>query len=241
MLTDKLRKRIARVVLEHAKRGELIARGLRPARKLLFTGLPGTGKTMGAGAIARAIRLPMFRVETQGVFSSLFAESAQRLAKVFDFVRLMPAVYLFDEFDSIGAERSDTGSKADGGEARRVTNVLLQCIEGDQSNSMIIAASNHAGMLDSAIFRRFDEMIVFDPLTKDEIAELVRRKLVGFEAEPLDFDAIFKENESLGHADLCAALERACKDQVLEGLVISTASIIDGIANRTRMRDDSST
>jgi len=232
VLAPQTRKRLARVVLEQTRRSALLARGLHPARKLLFSGLPGTGKTMAAGAVARAIGLPMFRVEPHGVFSRYFGESAHRLAKVFEYVRLMPGVYLFDEFDSIGADRAAIGSEADGGEARRVVNALLQFIEGDQSNSVIVAATNHAQMLDSAIFRRFDETIVFEPLTKDEFVELVGRKLAGFAVETLDYDEIYDAIPSLGHADLCAALDRARKDQVLDGVAISTGHIVDGIVNR---------
>ena len=236
VLAPKTRKRLARVVLEQARRDVLLARGLRPARKLLFSGLPGTGKTMAAGAIARAIRLPMFRIEPHGMFSRYFGESAHRLAKIFEYVRLMPAVYLFDEFDSVGADRAAIGSESDGGEARRVVNALLQFIEADQSNSLIVAATNHAQLLDSAIFRRFDETIVFEPLTKDELSELIRRKLVGFPIEPLDFDTIHATSASLGHADLCAVLDRARKDHVLEGVSISTQMIVDGIVDREALR-----
>jgi len=235
VLAPQVRQRLSRVVLEQSRKAALVARGLRPARKLLFSGLPGTGKTMAAGAVARAIGLPMFRVEPHGVFSRYFGESAHRLAKIFEYVRMMPAVYLFDEFDSIGADRAAIGSEADGGEARRVVNALLQFIEGDQSSSVIVAATNHAQMLDSAIFRRFDETIVFEPLTKDELVELVQRKLVGFAAEPLDYDAIYDASQPLGHSDLCSALDRARKDHVLEGVAISTRHIIDGIASRTAL------
>ena len=236
VLSPKTRQRLARVVMEQARRDVLLARGLRPARKLLFSGLPGTGKTMAAGAIARAIRLPMFRIEPHGMFSRYFGESAHRLAKIFEYVRMMPAVYLFDEFDSVGADRAAIGSESDGGEARRVVNALLQFIEGDQSNSLIVAATNHAQLLDSAIFRRFDETIVFEPLTKDELSELIRRKLVGFPIEPLDFDMIHATSTSLGHADLCAVLDRARKDHVLEGVSISTQMIVDGIVDREALR-----
>lgn len=238
VLSKSLRDRLTRIVREQSKSAELTARGLRPARKLLFSGLPGTGKTMAAGALSRAIGMPMFRVETHGVFSSLFAESAQRLARVFDFVGRVRAVYLFDEFDALGADREQVGSKADGGEARRVTNALLQFIEGDQSESIIVAASNHAQMLDSAIFRRFDEMVVFEALTKEEIVELVRRKLDGYEVDvdTLDWNAICDVNGDLGHADLCAAIDRVCKDYIVEGVPITTEAIDEGITNRMRMR-----
>ena len=232
VLSADIRKKLSRLVLEQGRRAALVARGLKPSRKLLFSGLPGTGKTMAAGAIARAVRMPMFRVESHGVFSRYFGESAQRLAKVFEYVRLIPGVYLFDEFDSIGADREAIGSESDGGEARRVVNSLLQFIEDDRSESLIVAATNHGQMIDSAMFRRFDDVVVFEPLTKDEIIELARRKLVGFEVEPLDYDAICEVHEDLGHGDLCMALDRARKDQVLDGAVISTTAIIDAIASR---------
>jgi SpoVK/Ycf46/Vps4 family AAA+-type ATPase len=234
VLAPQVRQRLARVVLEQSRRDVLLSRGLRPSRKILFSGLPGTGKTMAAGAIARALKVPMFRVELHGVFSKFFGQTAHRLAKVFEYVRTMPALYLFDEFDSIGAERESVGSESDGGEARRVVNALLQFIESDQSDSLIVAATNHAQMLDGAMFRRFDETIVFKPLTKDELVELVRRKLEGFEAEALDYDAIYGVNNVLGHADLCAVLDRARKDHVLDGAAISTKCLVDGIAERTR-------
>jgi SpoVK/Ycf46/Vps4 family AAA+-type ATPase len=237
VLAPQTRKRLTRVVLEQSRRDVLRSRGLRPSRKLLFSGPPGCGKTMAAGAIARAIGLPMFRVEMHGVFSQMFGQSSRRLAKVFEYVRSMTGVYLFDEFDSLGADRAAMGSESDGGEARRVVNALLQFVEGDQSNSLIVAATNHAQMLDSAIFRRFEEMIAFEALTKDELAELVRRKLAGFEAEPLDYDAIYAVNPSLGHADLCAVLDRARKDHVLEGAAISTQCIVEGISHRSCMAD----
>ena len=232
VLAPRIRQRLSRVVLEQSRKAALIARGLRPARKLLFSGLPGTGKTMAAGAVARAIGLPMFRIEPHGVFSRYFGESAHRLSKIFEYVRMMPAVYLFDEFDSVGADRGAIGSEADGGEARRVVNALLQFIEGDQSSSVIVAATNHAQMLDSAIFRRFDEMIVFEPLTRDELVELVQRRLAGFAVESLDFETIYSVSQPLGHSDLCSALDRACKDHVLEGVAISTQHIVDGIVSR---------
>jgi len=233
VLASTVRERLERVVLEYGQRDVLLVHSLRPARKLLFTGPPGVGKTMAAGALARSVGLPMFRVELHGVIASHLGETACKLAKVFEHVRTMPAVYLFDEFDALGAERSSfsDGSSA-GSEMRRVVNSLLQFIESDQSDSLIVAATNHAQMLDTALFRRFDEIIVFGPLTKDALVELVRRKLVGFDVELLDYDAIREVNSSLGHADLCAALDRVLKDQVLEGTTISTQSIVNSIASR---------
>ena len=236
VLAPTVRDRLDRIVLEHARKFDLHASGLDPARKLLFTGPHGVGKTMAAGALACAVGLPMFRVELHGVISSHLGETAGKLAKVFEHVRTMPAVYLFDEFDAIGAERSSLGGDAAGAEMRRVVNSLLQFIEDDRSDSMIIAATNHEQMLDSAIFRRFDETIAFSIPTRDELVSLVRRLLVNVCAGQFDFDAIYAAaaNPKLGHADVCAALRHVRKDHVLVGAPINTARIVDELSRRAR-------
>ena len=235
VLAPAVRDRLDRVVLEQARKFDLFASGLRPARKLLFTGVPGVGKTMAAGALSRAIGMPMFRVELHGVISQFLGETSSKLAKVFEHVRSMPAVYLFDEFDAIGAERSSLGSEAAGAEMRRVVNSLLQFIEDDQSDSLIVAATNHDQMLDSAIFRRFDEVVTFGSPMRDEVATLVQRKLIDVDAGQLDMGAIYSAVAKLGHADVCAALDRVRKDHVLVGTVIDTRSIVAAIVKRTRV------
>lgn len=239
VLAAAVRDRLERVVLEQSRRSDLLAQGLRPASKLLFTGGPGVGKTMAAGALARAIGLPLFRVELHGVISSFLGETASKLAKVFEHVRSMPAVYLFDEFDALGAERSSLGSEAAGAEMRRAVNSVLQFIEDDRSDSLIVAATNHDQMLDAALFRRFDEVVAFTAPTSAEVTALVRRKLQdveGVDVDQIDASAIYAAvaNPKLGHADVCAALDRVRKDHVLVGTVIDTRSIVVALVNRTR-------
>jgi SpoVK/Ycf46/Vps4 family AAA+-type ATPase len=235
VLAPTVRELLDRVVLEHVRKFDLLASGLYPARKLLFAGPPGTGKTMAAGALARAVGLPMFRVELHGVISQYLGETAGKLAKVFEHVRTMPAVYLFDEFDAIGSERSSLGGEAAGAEMRRVVNSLLQFVEDDRSDSMIVAATNHEQMLDSAIFRRFDEVVTFAIPTRVELVELVSRSLAA-DAGQFDFDAIYAAaaNPKLGHGDVCAALRRVRKDHVIAGTPIDTTRVVDGIARRMR-------
>jgi SpoVK/Ycf46/Vps4 family AAA+-type ATPase len=239
VLAPSIRELLDRIVLEQSRRTDLIAIGLRPARKLLFTGAPGVGKTMAAGALSREIGLPMFRVELHGVISQFLGETSSKLAKVFEHVRSMPAVYLFDEFDAIGAERSSLGSEAAGAEMRRVVNALLTFVEDDRSDSLIVAATNHDQMLDSAIFRRFDEIVAFALPTRDEVVALVSRSLSEFgeaDAGQLDFDRIYAAAADLrlGHADVCAAIRRVRKDHVLVGSPIDTTRIADVLARRSR-------
>ena len=235
VLASSLRERIDRIVLEYARRDELGTRGLAPARKLLFTGPPGCGKTMSTGALARAVGLPMFRVELHGVIGSYLGETAGKLAKVFEHVSALPAVYLFDEFDAIGADRSSSGNESAGGEMRRVVNSLLQFIEDDRSDSLIVAATNHAQVLDKAIFRRFDEVVAFATPSRDELVTLLRRKIGEDAVAKLDVDVVFgaSTQPKIGHADICAALDRVLKDCVLAGSRIDTESVVAAITRRT--------
>ncbi len=237
VLAPAIRGRLDRVVLEHTRRAELLASELRPARKLLFSGPPGCGKSMGAGALAIAIGLPLFRVELHGVISSHLGETAGKLAKVFEHVRSIPGVYLFDEFDAISTERSSLGGEAAGAEMRRVVNSLLQFVEDDRSESLIIAATNHAQMLDHAIFRRFDEVIAFEPPTREEVVELFRRALDAADVERLDLDRVcaVAMNLYLGHADVCAAVVRVRKDYVLEGISVDSFRLSSALAARVAL------
>jgi SpoVK/Ycf46/Vps4 family AAA+-type ATPase len=235
VLAPEVRTRLDRVVLEHSQRDMLSVHGLLPARKLLFTGPPGVGKTMAAGALARAIGLPMFRVELHAVIASHLGETAGKLAQVFEHVRAMPAVYLFDEFDAIGAERSLADGSSAGSEMRRVVNSLLQFIEDDRSDGMIVAATNHEQMLDGAIFRRFDEAVAFSPPSKDELFALLRS--VQVDVDDLDMAAIYAAvaTPKLGHGDVCAALDRVRKDHVLAESPIDTARIVEALGRRARV------
>lgn len=239
ILSPSVRERLDRIVLEQSRRLDLFGQGLRPARKLLFAGPPGCGKSMAAGAIARAVGLPLFRVELHGVVAQYLGETARKLAEVFAHVRTMPAVYLFDEFDALCSERSAHGGESAGTEMRRAVNSLLQFVEDDRSDSLIVAATNHAQMLDSAIFRRFDEMIVFGSPAKIEVESLVQRSLPAVDATQLNFSTIYAAvaNPKLGHADVCAAVDRVRKDHVLAGTPIDTARIVDALVKRVRVSE----
>ena len=235
VLAPALRERLDRVILEQSRRLDLLAAGLRPAHKILFSGPSGVGKTMAAGAVAQAVKMPLFRVELHSVISSYMGETASKLSKVFDHVRTMPGVYLFDEFDALGSNRRGSGTDGASAEARRTLNSLLQFIDDDRSDSVLIAATNLPEMLDPAVYRRFDETIMFTAPSSAEVTTLVDRALP--ERRALDLGEIYAAvaNPKLGHADLCAALDRVRKDHLLTGSTIGTAQIVDAIARRTHV------
>jgi len=172
VLSNELRKAIARIVEERRASDLLGTHGIRPAGKLLFCGPPGCGKTVAAEALARELYLPLATVRFDAVVSSYLGETAANIRKVFDFARPRPVVLLFDEFDAIGKHRT---AEDEHGELKRVVNSFLQLLDGFRSDTLTIAATNHQGLLDSALWRRFDEILFFAKPDAEQILELLTK------------------------------------------------------------------
>jgi SpoVK/Ycf46/Vps4 family AAA+-type ATPase len=212
-LTDALRARLDRVLTEQRQRDRIRAHGFAPMRKLLLVGPPGTGKTMTAAALAGELGLPLFSIQLDGLITKYMGETAAKLRLVFDAIQSTRGVYLFDEFDALGGER---GSKNDVGEIRRVLNSFLQFLEQDDSDSLILGATNHAGLLDRALFRRFDAVFEY-ALPTAEIAACVMRVRLGLlDTSAINWDAAAKAAEGLSHAEIAMACEQAAKNVILD-------------------------
>ena len=200
---------------EHGREDLLRAHGLRPTDRMLFCGPPGCGKTLTAEVIARELGRPFAVVRADSVVSSFLGETAANLRRVFDFAATCPVVALFDEFDALGKERDD---KSEHGELRRVVNAVLQMLDAYEGRSIIIAATNHEGMLDTAIWRRFDEVLVLEKPTRTELRRLLAVKLRGVRRS-FDFEDVVGRGwfEGATHARVERVLLRAVKVMVLEG------------------------
>lgn len=144
VLSEDVSGRLKRVILEQRQKDKLEQFGLQPRRKLLFTGSPGTGKTMAAAVLATELKLPLYTILLDGLITRYMGETAAKLRLIFDHIQQTRAVYLFDEFDAIGTQR---GAANDVGEIRRVLNSFLMFVEQDRSDSVIIAATNHPELL----------------------------------------------------------------------------------------------
>ena len=155
VLGEDLGGQIRRVIREQRHAGRILEQGLAPRRKLLLTGLPGTGKTLTASVLAGELGVPLFQVRLDGLITKYMGETAAKLRQIFEATGRTRGVYFFDEFDAIGSQR---GLANDVGEIRRVLNSFLQMIEQDRSQSLVVAATNHPGILDPALFRRFDDI-----------------------------------------------------------------------------------
>ena len=212
ILSESLRVRIARILEEQRHLARLKEHGLRPRQRLLFTGPPGCGKTMTASALASELKLPLFVVRLDGLITRYLGESLSKLRLIFDAVNRSRAVYLFDEFDSIGYTRDFTH---DVGEMRRLLNSFLTFIEGLTSNSLVIAATNHGSRLDKALYRRFDDLIEFGLPKDDQVWETIQTRLSGVAHRSLTKSKLLKASQGLSYAEITRACEEAVKEMLL--------------------------
>lgn len=212
VLDGSLQIRIDRILSEQKNLSRLKESNLRPRQRLLFTGPPGCGKTMTASAIANELRLPLFVVRLDTLISRYLGESLSKLRLIFEAAERHRAVYLFDEFDSIGYTR-DTASEV--GEMRRVLNSFLVFIERLESNSVIIAATNYGQRLDQALFRRFDDLVEFGLPQPPQVQRIIKGLLRNYEHPRLAWKKIEAAAEDLSYAEITRATEEAIKEMII--------------------------
>jgi SpoVK/Ycf46/Vps4 family AAA+-type ATPase len=206
VLSVNLKKSIQRILDEQRQIEKLKQHNLFPRKKLLLTGPPGCGKTMTARVISNELSIPLFVIRLDGLISRYMGESIAKLRLVFDTMNEFRAVYLFDEFDSIGTTRNQ-GNEV--GEIKRVLNSFLLQIEKDDSNSLIIAATNMPENLDEALFRRFDDIITYPIPTEEQIFKFYKRQL--FKNDLINDNVLIelsKRSIGLNYSDL----EKICQD-----------------------------
>ncbi len=222
-----------RVLHEYRCQSRLREHGYSARRKLLLVGPPGCGKTMTASALAGELKFPLFSVQLHGLITKFMGETAAKLHLIFDAMRETQGVYFFDEFDAIGTDR---GAKNDVGEIRRVLNSFLQFLEQDDSDSIVIAATNYEAMLDDALFRRFDDVIRYSRPDANQATALIRNRLGVFLTERPSWKQINDAAAGLSHAEIARACDDAAKDCILhERGKVTTAMLLAAIRERQRI------
>lgn len=234
VLPDRHLSQIHEVLAEQRQRRSLSERGFAPVHRLLLEGPPGTGKTMTAAVLAHELSLPLLTVRLESLLSKFLGETAAKLRLVFDAVRDQRAVYLFDEFDALGADRSGN----DVGEARRILNSFLVFLDQAAPESIVIAATNHSSILDRALFRRFDMVIHYELPEPKEAREVLRSRLGSMgKGLRLDRVATNKMVAGLSHAELVKVAEAAAKQAVIRGdETINPTDLAAALDNRRAAR-----
>lgn len=209
-----LQRQLERVIREQRHIGQITAHGLSPRRKLLLVGPPGTGKTLTASVLAGELGIPLFLIRLDVLITKFMGETAARLRQVFDAIGATRGVYFFDEFDAIGSQR---GTPNDVGEARRILNSFLQMLEHDHSQSLILAATNHPDILDSALLRRFDDVLQYRLPDVKQAQALMRNRLAGHLPRRVAWKALAEQAAKLSFAEIAKAAEDALKEALMHG------------------------
>jgi len=213
ILNQQLSQQLEKIVKEQRNINKLKSYDLSPIHKILLVGPPGCGKTMTASCLAGELGIPLFVVRLDGLITKYMGETIVKLRKIFDEFYNIRAVYLFDEFDSIGTQRDFIN---DVGEIRRVLNSFLMFIEEDKSNSLILAATNHPQQLDYALFRRFDQLLEYSLPDKDLIIKLMKTRLSLYDNKEIDFESLADISLSLSFDEIVRACEEAIKEMIIE-------------------------
>jgi SpoVK/Ycf46/Vps4 family AAA+-type ATPase len=179
---------------------------------------------MTASVIASELDMPLFIVQIDKLITKYLGETSTRLRQIFETIASNRAVYLFDEFDAIGVDRSRDNEV---GEMRRILNSFLQFIEADASESIIMAATNNRKILDQALFRRFDDIMHYELPTVDGVKRLVANRTGAYDPSFGIADTTAAELSPLCQADIT----RLCEDAVKESL-LTDSSLSDELFQR---------
>ena len=230
VLSTDVKRRLELVLTEQRQRAHLRSHGLNPQRKLLLVGPPGTGKTMTALALAGELGLPLFSIQLHSLITKYLGETAAKLRLIFDAIRETRAVYLFDEFDALGTDRA---SRNEVGEIRRVLNSFLQFIEHDDSESVVVAATNYPTLLDRALLRRFDAVIQYGLPDRAVALHVMKNRLGLLRTNKVKWPLVQNAAKGLSHAEIVRACDGVVKDAILNRTTdVNTAKIVDALRDR---------
>ncbi len=238
VLPSATEERFARIEAEYAARERLGIYGLQPRRTVLLYGPPGCGKSLGAKRLAWATGLPLMKVKFDALLSSYFGESAANLRSIFGAAKDTPCVLLLDECDFIA--RSRTNSR-DIGEASRIVNTLLQLMEEYDAPGLLVATTNVESSLDSALFRRFDEVFLVPLPGPEQVEHLLRLTLSSIEIEgAVDWAGLVRRLHGAPAAMVVKAARDAAKAAVLTGgRSVSEANLLHAVADLQKALDSS--
>lgn len=215
VLPENVEKRFLRIEKEFAARTRLAKHGLRPRHRILLYGPPGCGKSLGAERLAWNTGLPLRKVRFDTLLSSYFGETMANLRKVFDAAQASPCALFLDECDTLARSRTE---RNDVGEVTRITNALLEMLEDYRGDGLVIAATNLDSSLDTALFRRFDEVLKVPLPGIQEICRLLQATLTPMETDAaIGWQEIARGMDGMSGSEVVHIAQNAAKHCVLEG------------------------
>lgn len=214
ILPENIEKRFQRIEREYAARDRLAHYGLRYRQKILLYGPPGCGKTLGAERLAWNTGLPLLKVRFDAMVSSFLGETASNLRLVFEDAAKNPCLLFLDECDSIAKSREDNQEV---GEIKRVVNTFLQILdEYEPTSGLLVAATNLNKSLDTALWRRFDDLIAVPKPGEKELEFILKERLSAVSVGSIDWTEIIKQMKDFSAAQAVRVAEDAAKRAILE-------------------------
>lgn len=177
-LEDSSKQSFVQLIKEHTYIEELHTYGLPVNNKILLHGSSGCGKTMTAKAIAKELDKNILILNLSNIVCSRIGETSQNIKQVFDKAAREKAVLFLDEFDQIGKARGNDDK--DVGEMRRLVNTLIQLIDYYPENALLLCATNHAEIIDTALLRRFQLRVNFEMPSKKVLDTYYDKLLAAF-------------------------------------------------------------
>jgi SpoVK/Ycf46/Vps4 family AAA+-type ATPase len=237
VLPPEIEERFARIEQEYAARERLGAYGLKNRKTILLYGAPGCGKSLGAKRLAWNTGLPLLKVRFDALLSSYFGESATNLRTVFEAAKERPCVLLLDECDFIARSRTNN---RDIGEASRIVNSLLQLMEEYDAPGLLVATTNIEDSLDTALFRRFDDVFQVPPPGLNEIDKLLKTTLSAVKcSEKIDWPSVAKRLLGESAAMTVKTARDAAKASILNGeKLITDRLLVTAISELKRAEEE---
>ena len=209
-------------ILSYKNADKLNAVGIGVSNTLLLYGPPGCGKTQCAYYIAKELQLPLVIARLDSLISSYLGTTAKNIRTLFDFSQKVPCVLFLDEFDAIAKARDDSNEL---GELKRVVNSLLQNVDSMSRDSLLLAATNHDALLDSAVWRRFEYKLEIERPDTEAIIKMIdlfTKNSSGLnEKDKKDFAVALS---GLTGANIEEILVKALRNAIIKGNVVSKKS-----------------
>jgi MoxR-like ATPase len=226
------RLRHAHLVHEQWGFASKLPRGIGVAA--LFSGPPGTGKTMVAGLLAQDLDLELYQVDLSNVVSKWIGETEKQLAKIFEAAEAGHALLLFDEADALFAKRTTEVKSATDRYANLEVNYLLQRIE--TFGGLTILTTNLNTSIDPALRRRLAAHVVFYTPDLDERITLWKRMMATDAPvkDPIDYEALARAFPHMTGANVRNAVLAAAFLAAAEGCQISQQHLVRAGAGEYR-------
>ncbi len=229
MLEDEQLGTVAEFISVAKSQGQIESAGVRASLSMLMYGPPGTGKSRLARHIAAELGLELFVARLDGLISSFLGSTSKNIRALFEFAAQTPCVLFLDEFDAIAKLRGDTQEH---GELKRVVNSFIQNLDSLGQQTIVLAATNHEELLDSAVWRRFAYRVRLVPPSSELRLRLWQEFLpsaVPFQKK--DLAVLVDLSEGFTGADIQEVSLRLRRKQITGGADVTLAAAFEALRN----------